>query len=224
MKPRLEDKITAINLRIQGKSYSEIRSLISNLSKSTLSNWLRNLKLTPKQENRLNKNIEKINYDARVKSAWIRRHQNLERTKVIFEAAKKELPLLMKNPLFLVGLSLYWAEGSKTTNCVQFANSDSRLIKIMIRWFKEVCGIPEEKLKIHIYIHDIYKHENCERFWSKVAGIPVSRFGKTTYKASPHKVKKNFNYKGVCRIDIGNVNLLKRIFGWQQGISEILSD
>jgi len=222
MKLRLEDKNIAINLRIQGKSYGEIRSIIPNLSKSTLSNWLSNLNLTPKQQKRLKVNIEKISYSARAKSAWIRRQKNLERTKVIFEEAQKELPSLMRSPLFLIGLSLYWAEGSKTTNCVQFSNSDSRLVKIMIRWFKEVCNVPEEKLKIHIYIHEIYKHENCERFWSKITGVPVLKFGKTTYKPTPHTIKKNFSYKGVCRIDIGSINLLKRIFGWQQGIAKIL--
>lgn len=224
MRMRLEDKRTAIDFRIEGKSYREIRSLIPNLSKSTLSNWLRNVILTKEQEKRLKSNIENIVLSARAKSAWTNRQKNLERTKIIFEEAKKELPSLVKNPLFLIGLSLYWAEGSKTSNCVQFSNSDSRLIKIMLRWFKEICNIPNEKMKIHIYIHEIYKHENCEQFWSKVTNVPVSRFGKTTYKASPHKIKKNLNYKGVCRVDISNVNLLKRIFGWQQGVATMFEN
>ena len=58
---------------------------------------------------------------------------------------------------------------------------------------------------------------------SKITGVPVSRFGKTTYKPTPHKIKKNLDYKGVCRIDINNVNLFRRIMGRQQGISEILN-
>ncbi len=92
----------------------------------------------------------------------------------------------------------------------------------MIRWFKEVCGVHEDRLKVHIYIHEIYKHENCEKFWSEITNIPISKFWKTTYKATPHRVKKNFRYKGVCRIDINDVNLLKRIFGWQQGVARSL--
>jgi len=219
MKLRLEDKRKAINLRVEGKSYREIRSIIPNLPKSTLSNWLKNVILTKEQEKRLKHNIEGIVFNARARSAWTNRQKNIERTKIIFEEAKKELPLLIKNPLFLIGLSLYWAEGSKIGNCVQFSNSDSRLVKIMMRWFKEVCGVPEEKMKIHIYIHEVYKHGSCEKFWSKITNVATSKFGKTTYKASPHKIKKNLNYKGVCRIDISNVNLLKRIFGWQQGIA-----
>ncbi|MFA5767179.1 MAG: hypothetical protein WC919_04605 [Candidatus Paceibacterota bacterium] len=223
MKLRLEDKKRAIELRIQGKTYGEIRKLIPNLSKSTLSNWLTNVKLSPEQEKRLRKNVEKITYDARAKAAWSKRRENITRTQYITEQAKNELPSLIKNPLFLIGLSLYWAEGSKASGSVQFANSDPRLIKLMMRWFKDICNVPKEKIRIHIYIHQVYSNEECEKFWSRVAGIPVSKFGKTTYKPTPHKIKKNLDYKGVCRIDIGSVDLLKKIFGWQEGISEIFN-
>lgn len=221
MKLRLEDKNKAIKLRIQGKTYKEIREIIPNLSKSTLSGWLKNFKLNSKQEKKLKQNIEKITYNARVKSAWTKRKIKQEKIKRIHKEAKEELSVLFKNPLFLVGVSLYWAEGSKTQEAVQFSNSDPRLIKIMIKWFKEICKVPENKLKVHIYIHEIYKKENCEKFWSQVTKVPVSNFGKTTYKPTIHKIKKNPDYKGVCRIDINNVDLFRKITGWQSGVSEI---
>ena len=223
MKLRLEDKRKAIELRLQGKSYREIRVVIPNLSKSTLSGWLKYVKLTPEQEKRLRRNIKKITYSARVKAAWTKKREKQERIQKIIKEAKKELPSLLKNPLFLIGLSLYWAEGSKSNEYIQFANSDPRLIKIIMRWFRGVCKVPEEKIRIHIYIHKVYRNENCEEFWSRVAGIPVSRFGKTTYKPTPHRIKKNLDYKGVCRIETGNVDLFRRIMGWQQGISEIFA-
>jgi DNA-binding HxlR family transcriptional regulator len=223
MKLRLEDKRKAIELRVQGKSYREIMATVPNLSKSTLSGWLKNVKLTLEQEERLRKNIEKITYSARVKAAWTKKQKRIAQIRYATDQAKKELPSLLKNPLFLIGLSLYWAEGSKSNESIQFANSDPRLIKIMMKWFREICKAPEEKIRIHIYIHKVYRNENCEEFWSKITGVPVSRFGKTTYKPTPHRVKKNLDYKGVCRIDMGNVNLFRRIMGWQQGISEIFN-
>ncbi len=223
MKLRLEDKKQAIDLRIKGKTYREIRSAISNLSKSTLSGWLRNVKLTKEQEEKLAENIEKISYNARVKAAWTKKQRNIARTKHIIEQARKESHSLFKNPLFLIGLSLYWAEGSKSNKYVQIANSDPALIKIMMKWFREICKVPEEKIKIHIYIHKVYRNENCEEFWSRITNIPILRFWKTTYKPTPHKIKKNLDYKGVCRIDINDVNLFRRIMGWQQGISEIFN-
>jgi len=221
MKLRLEDKRKAIELRIRGKTYKEIRAIIPNLPKSTLSGWLRNVRLTKEQGARLKKHLQEITYNARIKTAWTKKKKKQERIQKIFEEAKKEYPLLSKNPFFLIGLTLYWAEGSKSSECVQFSNSDPRLIKIMMKWFRKICKIPEEKIKTHIYIHRVYRKENCEKFWSKVTNIPLSRFGKTTLKPTPHKIKKNLDYKGVCRIDISDVNLLRKIIGWQQALYEI---
>ncbi|HCP08647.1 MAG TPA: hypothetical protein DIT25_02525 [Candidatus Moranbacteria bacterium] len=220
MKLRLEDRNRAIKLRIQGKTYKEILEIIPDLPKSTLSGWLKNFKLNAEQEKRLKENIEKITNNARIKSAWTKRRKKQEKIDRIHKEAKAELPKLISNSLFLVGISLYWAEGGKTQEAVQFSNSDPRLIKIMMKWFKEICNVPSNKLKIHIYIHGIYKKENCEKFWSEVTRIPVSSFGKTTYKQTIHKVKKNLSYKGVCRIDINNVDLFRKITGWQSGVFE----
>jgi len=79
MKMRLEDKIKAINLRIEGKTHREIRLQIPNLAKSTLSNWLSGLKLTPKQEKKLKNNLKKINYNAKARSAWTHRKKKKEK-------------------------------------------------------------------------------------------------------------------------------------------------
>lgn len=224
MKLRLEDKRKAIELRIRGKSYGEIMTAIPNLSKSTLSGWIRYVKLTQEQEKRLKRNLWKITCNARTKAAWTKKQKRLSQIKYITKLAQKEFPSLFKNPLFLIGLSLYWAEGSKKSGeNIQFANSDPKLIKIMMRWFRKICKVPEKKIRIHIYIHKIYRDENCEEFWSRITGIPVSKFGKTTYKPTPHKIKKNLDYKGVCRINISNVDLFRRIMAWQQAISELFA-
>jgi hypothetical protein len=220
---RPKDKQKAISLRIEGKSYREIRAKISNLSKSTLSGWLKNIQLTHEQNEKLRNNLKKINYNARVKSAWTKRKDKQERIKKILIDSESESLLFLKNPLFIIVLFLYWAEGSKTQELVQFSNSDPRLIKIMMKWFIEVCKIPRSKIKVHIYIHKIYKKENCEDFWSKITNVPVSKFGKTTYKPTPHKIKKNIHYKGVCRLDICSVNFFWKIMGWQHGILKTLN-
>ena len=72
---RLLDRRKAIELRIQGKTYSEIRSVIPNLPKSTLSGWIKDVKLTPEQERKLQKNIEQNSYNARAKAAWTRKNK-----------------------------------------------------------------------------------------------------------------------------------------------------
>jgi len=210
MKLRLEDKNRAIDLRIQGKTYSEIRSKISNLSKSTLSGWLSKMRLTPKQSELLKGNLERINYNARVKAGWTKKAKKREKIRVIFQQAENEYQNLKNNNLFLIGLSLYWAEGNKKTEMFQFTNSDPEAIKIVIKWLVEIYLIPKEKIKIRLYIHKVYAHENCEKFWSKTTGIPYQKFQKTIYKPTAHKMKKNPDYKGCIQLRV-----LKTDFYWK---------
>lgn len=211
---RLKDKRKAIELRIQGKTYREIRSIIPNLSKSTLSGWIKNIELTSEQNKKLQKKINKIRYNARVKSAWTKKIKNQDKIKKIFCEAKKEYSKLSKNKLFLIGLVFYWAEGSKKTKVLQFTNSDPSAIKVMLRWMTDICGIPKNDIKIRLYIHKVYAHEKCEVYWSKITGIPVSKFKKTVYKPTVHKFKRNHDYKGCVQLSFLRVNYYWRTMGW----------
>lgn len=218
MKLRLEDKRKAIEFRIKGKTFSEIRSIIPNLPKSTLSGWLRDVKLTKKQRKLLLKNIKRVTYNARVKAGWTRRIKNEERTRDFISEAEKEFASFSKNSLALIGIVLYWAEGGRKSSYFQFTNSDPVIIKTIMKWLREFCKIAEEKMKIRIYIHKIYAHEKCENFWSKVTSIPISHFQRTIYKPTPHRIKKNLDYKGCVQIRVLNTEFFRKIMGWQKGM------
>lgn len=218
MKLRLEDKRKAIELRIKGKTFSEIRSIILNLPKSTLSGWLKDVKLTKKQRKLLLKNIKRVTYNARVKAGWTRRIKNEARTRDFISKAEKEFASFSKNSLALIGIVLYWAEGGRKSSYFQFTNSDPVIIKTIMKWLREFCKIAEEKMKIRIYIHKIYAHEKCENFWSKVTGIPISHFQRTIYKPTPHRIKKNLDYKGCVQIRVLNTEFFRKIVGWQRGM------
>jgi hypothetical protein len=220
MKLRLEDKKQAIELRLRGKSYREIMAVIPNLQKSTLSGWLRNVRLTSEQEARLKKNLQKIIHNARIRAAWAKKKKKQKRIKRFTKEAKKDYLSLSKNPLFLIGLVLYWAEGAKKHEVFQFTNSDPRAVKAMMRWLTEICEIPKEKIKIRVFIHKVYAHENCEKFWSKITGVPISKLQKTIYKPTLHKVKKNPQYKGCVQLRVYSVEFFWKIMGWIQKLAE----
>jgi len=220
MKFRLEDKNKAIELRIRGKTYRVIRSIIPNLSKSTLSGWLKGIKLTPEQEKKLQENINKSTYNARVKAAWTKKKLKKEKIELIYKEAKKEYYLLKQSSLFLVGLTLYWAEGNKKTEMFQFTNSDPRAVKIIMDWLLKICKIPKKDIKPRIYIHKIYAHENCEKFWSGITKIPVNKFQKTIFKPTTHKTKKNPFYKGCIQLRVLKIDFYRKVMGWLIALSE----
>lgn len=115
-----------------------------------------------------------------------------------------------------MGLVLYWAEGGKKTEYFQFSNSDPAAVKAAMRWLIKICEIPKEEIKFRVFIHKIYAHEDCEKFWSEIADIPVENFEKTIYKPTPHKLKKNLNYKGCVQIRVLKSELFWKVTCWVQ--------
>jgi hypothetical protein len=219
---KLKEKIKAIHLRKLGKSYSEIRRQL-NVSKSTLSLWLRDIKLKPEQERRIYIELRQKNA---YRLAKFNQKKRIEITKKIIGKAKKEAFLYSKNPLFLSGLMLYWAEGDKSEQAevVKFTNSDPEMIKFMMRWFREICNVPEGKFRIGLHIHKLFCRKNIEKYWSKLTNIPLNQFHKTQVKPTSLKHRKNKLYNGTCAIRVQNRNLFRRIKGWKLGFLEYINN
>ena len=213
---KLEEKFRAVSLRESGKSYSDILKLI-NVSKGTLSLWLRDIELTSVQK--LELRGRQISQLAAGKANRARR---IEQTNRIITEAKSEVVELIKNPLFLSGLMLYWAEGDKSElhEHVKFTNADPKMIAFMMRWLREFCKIPEEKFRACIHIHSLHVRGDIENYWSNITGIPVSQFHKTQIKKTSLGQRKNKIYEGTCAISTGNKSLFRRIKGWKLGFLE----
>jgi hypothetical protein len=213
---RVEDKALAIKLRRQGYSYNEIRSVIPNLSKSTLSGWLKYIELSEEHKNRIIQKIKNSAQKASQKGSWTNKQKAFDRINNIQIQAESEFELLSTNQLFVIGLCLYWAEGAKRSRSFQFMNSDPKMIKVIIKWLTEILNVNSEDIKIRLFIHEVYRDEKCEEFWSNITGVSVARLMKTVIKPSPHRIKKNPNYKGCCRIEITKSEIFWKIIKWQE--------
>jgi len=160
-------KLKAIELRKSGFSYSEIKKSI-NISKSTLSNWLKDIELTDEQKKRLTRLQATAYLGAKKIQA-----KSLARHRQIRENAQREAVARFDNPLFIAGLMLYWAEGDKRSGRIQFSNSDPDMIKIMMGWFRKFCNVPESKFRIGLFVHSLHIREDYLEFWSKITGLPM---------------------------------------------------
>ena len=220
-------KDQAIKLRQSGKSYSEIGWLLG-IQKSTLSYWLRNVYLSPQAVNRLKKRV----YEKSIK-ALIRRNkaQTVEagkRALIIRKQSSDEIKNLTKNNLFLIGIALYWGEGYKKGaegrgwKCVNFTNSDPKMIQLMMRFFREVCHAEEAKFRVQIMIHKKTQTEKALKFWSKITAIDKKQFIKTSYSisSSSRGKRKNILEYGTVHIRVYDVKLFYRIIGWIDGLKK----
>ena len=148
------------------------------------------------------------------KTNQIRRAEEIEE---IRKKAITEVYSLNKNELKLAGLMLYWAEGNKKY-MVGITNSDPELIRFMMRWFREICGIPDERFKVYLNIHSGQDEVQIKKFWSDVINLPISQFGKSYIKKEGTGHRKNILYNGTIQIKVCDKNLLYKILGWIGGV------
>lgn len=213
-----ERKQQAITLRLLGYSVKSIAKEL-HAAQSSVSLWVREVKLTEMQTQHLRANthtqevIEKRR-QARLKS-------ELAKRRFFIEAAKKEVGLINKRELQLIGAALYWAEGAKKQSTVQFSNGDPNMIMVMMRLFRDIFHVDESKLRGCIHIHEHLDVEAAEKYWQTVTGISASKFYKTYNK--PNKSSKGTRNSlpyGVCDIYVHDVRVMHSIKGWTEGIYE----
>lgn len=103
------------------------------------------------------------------------------------------LPKLIEiNDIFLLGLGVFIAEGTKTKRKPKITNSEPVIIQQGIRFFEHI-GINKKKLSGWIQVHERSpcKDENkLKRFWSGVSGLNVDQITTVWIKPDISKVKK----------------------------------
>lgn len=222
---KILERNRAIDLRKQGKTLGEILKEIP-VSKSSLSYWLRDINLTNEQLARIRYKNDKIK-EKFIKFNELRRKESEENKKTISCNATKEINSLSvsERELKLIGIALYWAEGYKGSvwKTVGFTNSDPEMVKLIMRWFRVICKVPDNKFRIRIQCHDVEKVNESEEHWSKITTIPLTQFTKAYIRISPTSKKKmgNLSPYGICHIRISDISLLTKIKGWIKGLKAL---
>lgn len=214
MKARLEDKNKAIDLRRLGKSYREIQKEVG-VSRGLLSGWLKDLRLTPEEAVRLEKRIEERKGRGRMASRVSNQARKIERERQTFKEAEKSFATLRKDPRFLMGVTLCWAEGVTAGSGFRFMNTDPDMVFVMKRWMERYLGVAKEELGVRLFIHKIPGYETVPDFWVKNLGIRPEQLKVTHYKAQNKAVRKGPGYKGCVQIHVGGVRRARLVKAWQ---------
>lgn len=205
---RLKDRHKALELRKQGKSYSQIKQELS-LSKSTLSAWLRKYPLSREQIRQL-RDISATRIE-KFRQTMQRKRQT--RFKQCYQEEKEKWLPLSQREFFLAGLFLYWGEGAKGFNSVvSLNNTDPKVIKFFCRWMIEGLGIPKQRIKIILHIYQDMDLEKITNYWSRLLDFPKEQFIKPFVKNSK-KIdidQKGFG-QGTCTLYFYNARLKERI-------------
>lgn len=207
----------ALEMRKLGMSYSAIKEVLG-VSKGTLSLWLREMPLSRERINELRGSSER-----RIERYRATRAKNqAERLKIRYQNAARKVGHLSRRELFVGGLMLYWAEGTKASpGVVCMTNTDPSMMLFFIHWL-ETLGFSRDQLKVRLHLYSDMNNESETMYWSSVLDIPRAAFRKPYIKESSADKRRNYKGRfghGTCNVFISNRELYDTIRGGIEHIS-----
>lgn len=220
---KVVEKEQARTLRKEGKSINQIIHE-TGFSKASVSVWVRDIVLTSEQKQQISERGRSVESIERRRINRLLNSQ--KRRQEIINKAKEDFTSISREELKLIGIILYLGEGSKTYRGgkASLSNSDPDIIKIMMRFFREICNVPETKFRagIHTFAHaDL---EKTEEYWSNVTKIPRNQFYKTYIKPSAASLqKRNTLPFGTVDVYVCDTKLFLTIMGWIEKIKSLIN-
>lgn len=223
MKRKEKEYKQALIFRRKGKSIKQIAKLVG-ISTSTASLWCREVQISSYRQELLKRRPERTKHLRRL--AKKSHMEKISRIKSLFNTANADIKSLTPNELFLTGLALYWAEGFKSVKESQlgFCNSDPRMIKFMLKWFKKSLKVKNEDFTLRAEFNTSHRDRELaiRRYWATLTGITLEQFNKSLYHRSIwlRNYPNRENYFGVLRIRVKKSSeLLNKMRGWINGLS-----
>jgi hypothetical protein len=187
-----------------------------------MSLWLRDIPVPPEDRVRLrNRQLE-----ATKRTGRANHRRRLEKQKRIRQEAAEELGEVTKRDLFVAGVAIYAAEGSKQkpwqtgTNTI-LINSDPRMILLFLRWL-ELIGVKSSSLTFRVAIHETADHIEAVNYWARMVGVPPDHFLRATLKrGNPKTRRRNIGprYRGCLIVGVRrSTDLTRRIDGWFEAL------
>ena len=210
---RRKDKEKAVALRKKGMSYSQIKKKL-DVSKSTLSYWLKNMPLPKKRLDELQRSssvIEKIRETKRKKKE--------ARLLEIYKTVSKDIGSLSSREFLVAGFFLYWAEGGKTKPyTISLSNTDPSMIRCYVQWLV-LLGVPKNKILVRLHLYSDMDIRKEMSFWSKEIDVPRSYFRKPYIKKSKFSNVTHATFgHGTCNIIVNGRDISEYVL---QGIKRI---
>jgi transcriptional regulator with XRE-family HTH domain len=221
-RPNAKDDLReqARELRREGKTYDEIEEALG-VSRSSVSLWVRDL---PRPSPRRTRS-ELARLAAAERWEPLRAAREAERQRTKADAAG-EIGRLSDRELFLLGVGLYWAEGTKDKawnrrESAVIINSDPDVITVYLAWLA-LLGVERSRIRFRMYIHESADVDRAQQYWADLVGVDVAVMQRPTLKKhNPKTVRKNIGegYRGCLAINVlGSAELYRRIEGWWSGM------
>lgn len=190
----------------------EIARLV-DCSVSSVSLWVRDVPLTQKQTTALRR---RMSANGRAASIVVR----VEKARELRRASQEHGRKLVRrqDPLHVAGCMLYWAEGSKSRNGVQFVNSDPAMVRYFVRFLRTHFAVEDESIRLacNLFADHVERQHEIEQFWLDTLGLPESCLRKSTvnvYSKYSQKKRTNRLPYGTVRVCVHSTHVVQSIYG-----------
>lgn len=191
-------------LRSKGWSLGEI-SKEMKIPKNTLSGWLKDIRLSEEQKERIKQKIRTSGAIGRPIAVKLL-HDKIEKWKnKIRQKVKHFEKLTLQNQKIgklACGL-LYLCEGAKypASRYLYLGNSDPKIISFFLNSLREYYSINEDKLRFDVLYRWDQNYDELKEYWSKITKIPKSKClnSKPDLRTKDKPTLKK-DYKGICRV------------------------
>jgi len=208
MRRKDKERLEARRMRGEGMTITKIAEELG-VSKGSVSTWVRDVILTDEQVEAI-KVAKSEKHLSQLAGAAANREKHLKLRKgyqqVGREAARNG------SRLHLIGCMLYWAEGAKTRNNINFVNSDPEMMLVWMRFLREELYVENERIRVHIHVHDAANIPVAEDYWADLLQVPHSRLGKTMVKDGSNTRLNTLEY-GVCSVRVYSTELAMYMYG-----------
>jgi len=124
---------------------------------------------------------------------------------------------------FVAGCLLYWAEGSKDRNRVEFTNSDPEMVRFFVRFLKTYWNLRDEDIRLtcNLFADHVDRRREIEQHWLDVAALPRTSLRLSTvnvYSKYSKKKRQNRLPYGTCRVSVARTRIVQAIYGAIQEI------
>jgi len=198
--------------REQGLPIKAIAATL-RVSSSSVSRWVKDVELTPAQEQTLRDANPIYN---RQRSGTARSSSNARARRLDSQRQGRVLAGC-GDPLHQMGCMLYWAEGSRSRNRLTFTNADPEMVDLFVHFLRRCYGVRDERIALTINVHlgNGMTLEQIESWWLARLGLPQASLRRSVVNR-PSRVsqgKRRTLPYGTVRISVSSTALAQSIFG-----------
>jgi len=220
MRPKSSQRLVAEKLRReQGLSYREIAFRL-NISKSTLSGWLKEITLAPGQAARLQKRLQENRVGFAARALPINRQRYTQARQAAYQSGADlvaRVPQAAEVDELAFAL-LYLGEGTKGQGKVQVASMDADILRFVCWALRQLYGIDEQRISFRLNLVEPARsrEKSLMGWWTRALGTAPSRFTKTQFDARSSARSTSRDYRGVCTVTYNDTYLQQHILGLAQ--------